>query len=433
MKWGLLLWDDGAKGAYEIGVWKGLMECRADLSTVISASASIINAALIVQGKMSSALNYWSADSQNPLVAFNRHLAEQYAAQWSGMDEPTLHQKLGQAFHPSNPEYRRAKDFLADHLDESAIRRSSINFILKTYDPKTFEPVTTPFSRSSSENWLDWMLIGFYYPIFRSISMGKTDASEEQDLLNIATEQETKQWVSVGFRPDLLARWKRQDPPINSINIIPSEHLGLSMDMKPENVMKNLEMGYLDLLKKWDRLEGKFYYVDLQSGKSLWKTFHKRLGYPIPGESGIKLNALLGMGSASGKEEMLEKLETILKETTYRGTNLPLSMLEITARALQLPRLKRYTTNEMIQEIFGTVNNLLSNHLVTIKSADTISRTFKRDVDDRLPSDPLSFLSAYVYFLSLRIHNMETLTRLTKQFTPETLLSIVALIYLSEK
>ena len=55
----LVLAGGGAKGAYEIGVWKALKELKIKINAVFGNSVGAINGALIAQGDFQLAVNLW--------------------------------------------------------------------------------------------------------------------------------------------------------------------------------------------------------------------------------------------------------------------------------------------------------------------------------------------------------------------------------------
>ena len=56
----LVLSGGGAKGSYEIGVWKALRQLGIKFDIVTGTSAGAINGALIVQGSYFKALSIWN-------------------------------------------------------------------------------------------------------------------------------------------------------------------------------------------------------------------------------------------------------------------------------------------------------------------------------------------------------------------------------------
>ena len=54
---------------------------------------------------------------------------------------------------------------------------------------------------------------------------------------------------------------KHQD--INVKTIVPSEYLGGSLNKDKDNVLKNINLGYLDAMKAYDRYDGIKYYFNV--------------------------------------------------------------------------------------------------------------------------------------------------------------------------
>ena len=50
---------------------------------------------------------------------------------------------------------------------------------------------------------------------------------------------------------------------INIKTIVPSEYLGGSLNKDKDNVQKNINLGYLDAMKAYDRYEGIKYYFNV--------------------------------------------------------------------------------------------------------------------------------------------------------------------------
>ena len=66
----LILAGGGGKGAYEIGVWKSMIECGADqnISAVSGASVGGLNGALFAQGDYQAAERIWLAMSEEKIL-----------------------------------------------------------------------------------------------------------------------------------------------------------------------------------------------------------------------------------------------------------------------------------------------------------------------------------------------------------------------------
>lgn len=432
MDWGLILKDDGTMGAYQIGVWKGLLECGVNIRVVSATSAALLNGAFIAHGQMTQALTFWSNPKDNPMIQLNRQLAACYANEWASMDAAAQKNQLKSMLSDANSEYFAAKEYLRSFFTDRTPQRGSTQLQMHTFQKETLVPRTRILDQSSpaQEGWLDDLLLGYFLPVFPSF----VDESQlERSLLVMAEQSSLKDWIVLGFSPAVITRLKKRLPDAQIISLSPSEYLGLSLETNQTSILRNMELGYLDTLKKWNRVSGKTYFLDLSRDRSHWDRFEGQLGHPLSGEDGIKLGLLLGTDGSADRQERLIRLKELLSVTQYKDQAFPLSLLEITARAIQLPRLKRYTPNQMIQDLFKGINDLLSEHLATIKNPEFIVKALQQDPEDLTPQSPLNFLSSYVYFLSLRVHNTQALERLGQRFSPETILAITTLLYLGQK
>ena len=57
--YGLILAGGGAKGAYQIGAWKALIELGIQIEAIAGTSIGAINGAFIAQGDFDKALTVW--------------------------------------------------------------------------------------------------------------------------------------------------------------------------------------------------------------------------------------------------------------------------------------------------------------------------------------------------------------------------------------
>ena len=74
MKVGLVLSGGGGKGAYELGVWKALVEMKLDkyIEVISGTSISAFNAALFAQGDMDNAQALWDEVTMEKLVPMTK-------------------------------------------------------------------------------------------------------------------------------------------------------------------------------------------------------------------------------------------------------------------------------------------------------------------------------------------------------------------------
>jgi NTE family protein len=437
MEYGLVLSGGGAKGSFEIGVWKALREMGIQISAVAGTSVGALNGAIIAQNDFDFALEFWSNLSMDQVFAFNQKITDKYISDWSRQDWSTFASSFKDYVFNGGLDITPLKNNLKKYINEDLIRKSPIKLGLVTVSLNDLKPLELMIDDIPKGKLLDYLLASAAFPAFKRHEIdGKTyidGAVYDNFPIDLLADRGYKNLIAVELPspPGLKLRKKRDD--LNIINITNSEYLGLILEFDPDLMKKNIQIGYLDTLKKFEKVKGKNYYIDTSKDNANFTNFQKRLGFPIPGDDGMKLPLLLGKDRLLGKEETLDEITKLLGYTSFRNHDIGLSMLEITAKNLDIPRLKKYTPDELTKEIFKEVNTLIDENLSIIKNHKNILDIFKGEDEDASPMNSLRFLTYYMYFLSLNVNSKFPLGKLINRFTPEASLSILTLLYLTNK
>lgn len=117
-KTALVLGGGGSRGAYEIGVWQALRELGIPIDIVTGTSVGAINGALIAQDAFDLAVSLWK-EIETPMV-FDIEIKDILSN--TGIGNTKL------------------KTLLRKYIDESAIRRSSVEYGLVTAELPAMAP-----------------------------------------------------------------------------------------------------------------------------------------------------------------------------------------------------------------------------------------------------------------------------------------------------
>lgn len=71
MKNALVLGGGGSRGAYQIGVWQGLLEMDIPIDIVTGTSVGAINGCMVAQNKFDAALSLWKEIETNKVFDLN--------------------------------------------------------------------------------------------------------------------------------------------------------------------------------------------------------------------------------------------------------------------------------------------------------------------------------------------------------------------------
>ncbi|MFZ7132666.1 MAG: patatin-like phospholipase family protein [Eubacteriales bacterium] len=433
MEYGLVLSGGGAKGSFEIGVWKALRELNINITAVAGTSVGALNGAIIAQNEIEWAIDFWTNLTMDQVFSFNQKMTDKYITDWSKKDLQSFVTSFKDYIFDGGLDITPLKNTLKKCVDEEKIRNSPIRLGLVTISLSDLKPLELMIEDIPQGKLVDYLLASAAFPAFKRYEIdGSTfiDGGIYDNLpINLLASQGYKNLITVELpAPGLKSKIKFKDLHITHIKN--SEHLGLFLDFNPAVMKKNIQMGYLDTLKKFNALQGVHYYFSLNKETSLYVKFKNTLGSFLKNELGMKLPLLLGIEEVMSKSEIVKEITRLVTLTPYKGQDTALSLLEITANYLEIPRMEIYSPNRLIKEIIIMVNKVLSENIQIIKSHNSIKDIFT--ASNELSINPLTnirLIGYYIYFLSLN-SNSSPLNKLISRFSPETILSIITLIYL---
>lgn len=436
MEYGLVLSGGGAKGSFEIGVWKALIELGINITAVSGTSVGALNGAIIAQNELNWAIDFWTNLTMDQVFSFNQKVTDKYISDWSKIDFTSFIASFKEYVFGGGLDITPLKKLLKKYIDEDKIRKSPIRLGLVTVSLADLKPMELMIEQIPEGKLVDYLLASAAFPAFKRFEIDGNayiDGGLHDNLpINLLASQGYKELITVEL-PAPGFKSKIKYPGLHITHINNSEHLGLFLDFNPSIMEKNIQMGYLDTLKKFGALKGHTYYFNIDNNQTLFNVFSNKLGSFLHGELGLKLPLLLGITDIISKSELYSEITRLLSLTPYKGEDTPLSLLEITAGQLEIQRMRIYTPNEMIKEIISTVNKLLKENIKIIKNQTSIKDIFTSYDDLEIsPINNLKLIGYYMYFLSLSPNTSSLLNKLINRFSPETVLSIISLLYLMQ-
>lgn len=256
MKRALVFSGGGAKGAYEVGVWKALRILGQKFDIVTGTSIGSVNAAMYVQKKYFLTKRMWlntktedilemdvEAESKNNMLKTATKFAEIFLAQ-GGLD------------------FSKAEKVLRKVIDEDKIRRSNIDYGLVTFSYKNKQPKVLAKKDIPDGKLVDYIVASC--TCFPAIKMKDIDDDTFIDggfydnvPINLAIDMGAEEIVAV----DLNALGIRQKVKNNNvkIDIIKSHDTGALLTFNKEVSRKRINLGYNDTMKYYDKLDGEYF------------------------------------------------------------------------------------------------------------------------------------------------------------------------------
>lgn len=433
-QYGLVLSGGGAKGAFEMGVWKALKECDYSLGAVIGTSVGALNAAMIAQDDYDIAMEFWSNLTINQVLDLNEKMTNTYVDQWSKESFDVFRNGFLTALFSDGLDISPLRHNLTRLICEDSIRNSPIRFGLVTVDITSLKPRQLMIDDIPQGQLIDYLLASAALPIFQKQEIdGKTylDGGFFDNVpINFMLEQNFSQIISVEFPAPGMRKWVR-DNNAEIITVNNSEFLGGILNFDTRQIEQNIQLGYLDAMKVFGALNGKHYYLNTQKSNTFFRKFIDTLGQPLSNKKQLqKMLALLNLPGAASQRDVLDALENLLKKTSFKNQPLSLGMLEITAKSMGVPRLENYSIDFFIQAILKELNRLLDENLTLLDNPKIIGTFLTPSNGTYLR---YNFITFYIVFLSIRGDlSPERMSTFLSKFSPDIALSMITIFYIHE-
>ncbi|MGL4796770.1 MAG: patatin-like phospholipase family protein, partial [Paraclostridium sp.] len=268
---GLVLEGGGTKGAYQIGAYRALRELGMEFKGIAGTSIGALNGAYIVQDDIEIMEEIWTKYDYTHFM---------------NIDEDTYHQVKNVDFTPKNMNMvislinkaRRNegidispfRTLLENTLTEGTIRNSNKDFGLVTvmWDGKI---IPSPMFLENIPNGrlIDYLIASASLPIFKLDKLDDKlflDGVFHNNLpVSLLRERGYEDIVVIRLIDDIFGKMNlNHHQDINMKVVVPSEYLGGCLNVDPDNVRKNIQLGYLDAMKTFDRYEGLKYYFNVE-------------------------------------------------------------------------------------------------------------------------------------------------------------------------
>jgi len=256
LKRAVVLSGGGAKGAYQIGVWKALRKLKIDFSIVTGTSVGSLNGVLMVQDDYRLGKKLWK--KMNFEVVFDEADVKKYNHCRTTLDmiqmfRDNLIKKGG--MKPSNLEnllrrYFRPKKFFSSPRD----------FGISTYNVTDLRPEKLVKKEMQEDTILDYVIASSScFPAFQMKKIGTKKYVDggvfDYIPINLALSLGAEEIIAIDLHaPGIKERIKRSNVPITYIE--PNNDIGSFLNFNSDNAKRAMRYGYLDAMKVFSHLEG---------------------------------------------------------------------------------------------------------------------------------------------------------------------------------
>ncbi len=339
----------GAKGCYEVGIWKALEEAGVRYNAVSGSSVGALNGAMMASRELQRAIDLWENIKYSQIMDVDDALMEKlFSKDVTPAEVLEITKSMKTVIKDGGFDISPLRRLLSEIVDEDVIRNSDVDLYVMTYSLSDRKELDIDMKQVEQGKICDMLLASAYLPGFKNEKLdGKryTDGSV-QDILPIHS------LLTRGYKDIILMRVygigveRRVKIPkdVNVITIAPNYKLGHILDFNPERSKHEITLGYFDAKRVLYGLQGSLYYLERtmtekEAYRCLASVFERKMRKK---QDTISLREM--------NEEILPKVakELGIKTDYY---DVFIAYLEKTANELEIPEFEIMTERELFERV----------------------------------------------------------------------------------
>ncbi len=251
----LVLAGGGARGSYQVGVWRALMELDWHPQIITGTSVGSLNGAMFVLDLYETARDMWLTIRSRDVM----ELPEENA------DLSALHSFLRQVVRAGGMDVSPLEDIVERVLDEKALRAAPTRFGLVTVEQRGLKAWELPLEEIPAGRVKDYLLASAAcFPALRARDIDGVkflDGGYSDNMpMGLAKKMGAEELVCVDLEGVGITRPNLTGLPTTMIRSY--WELGDILHFDPDTARRNIELGYYDTLRAFGRLRGCAYAVD---------------------------------------------------------------------------------------------------------------------------------------------------------------------------
>ena len=251
----LVLAGGGARGSYQVGVWRALMELDWHPQIITGTSVGSLNGAMFVLDLYETARDMWLTIRSRDVM----ELPERDA------DLSELHQFLRSVVKAGGLDVSPLEEIVERVLDEKALRAASTRFGLVTVEQRGLKPRELMLDEIPEGRVKDYLMASAAcFPALRARDIDGVkflDGGYSDNMpTGLAKRMGAEELVCVDLEGVGITRPNLTGLPTTMVRSY--WELGDILHFDPDTARRNMELGYYDTLRAFGRIRGCAYAVD---------------------------------------------------------------------------------------------------------------------------------------------------------------------------
>lgn len=263
----LALEGGGAKGAYQIGVWKAFREAGVKISAVAGTSVGALNGALIVMDDYKKAESLWRDIRYSKIMNVDDStICKLIRGDLHRLDISAAVSQFKEVFQNRGFDVTPLYELLREVVDEAVIRRSKRELYFVTVSLSDRKELELRAKDLAEGAICDMLLASAYLPVFRNEPLGGkryTDGGVRDVLpLHVLIKNGYTDIIALRLYGIGLERRVRIPKTVRVLTVAPKVELGGMLEFEAERCVKNMQIGYYDAHRLLYGVKGARYYLD---------------------------------------------------------------------------------------------------------------------------------------------------------------------------
>lgn len=367
-EYGIVLEGGGARGAYQVGAWKALMEAGVKIKGAAGTSVGALNGALICMDDFPKAKHIWETISYSRVMDVDDQLMDQLVnfrfKSLSSLASLNISEAIAGAkriLKDRGFDIAPLKGLIADVVDEEKIRSSKRELYVVTYSLSDRQPLVVDIKEVPQGEISDMLMASAYLIGFRQEKLGGKYYMDGGGINNVPVDV----LIDRGYKDIIILRIygygvdterKLEVPEDVTIHhIAPRKDLGGLLEFDRRKARRNILLGYFDAKRMLYGLAGRVYYLDASQGEpyyfdKMMMEIHRLLSWLKPELiAGGQILDPSEEGYRIYTEKILPALAKELKmKEGWDYKELYLSLLENLAKQCHISRYRIYTVEELL-------------------------------------------------------------------------------------
>ncbi len=276
MKTGLVLGGGGAKGSYQIGVWKGLRELGIKIDCVAGSSVGSLNGVLVAQDSYEKALKIWNTNTSAGIFSIDTPTEYAEFTPVKAVAGLPIEEVFGYANEVAKggAQPTGLQEIMTNNLDEDVLRNSGIDFGLCITNTKTGSSKYVHLKDIPKGEVSKYILASSAcFPVAHTVDIDNVtyaDGGFTDNLpVTIVSDMGAERIIcvdlkAVGYIPPHRVELVK-DISKEFIYIEPKWDLGNMLYFNSEIAEKNIQLGYLDCMKAFGKYAGSSFTFERDS------------------------------------------------------------------------------------------------------------------------------------------------------------------------